>query len=122
MGFSYPSHWIWLSQENRKTLPHYERALKWKKDYGVGSRYIPPFLFFFGSATRPLGFWALSSYRGAQDNTVPACTFQLKQDPIIRRHAGGYEGQIISPRVGIQWRADDLLFDFETCPNYQKLP
>ena len=24
--------------------------------------------------------------------------------------------------VGIQWRADDLLFDFETCPNYQKLP
>ena len=97
MGFSYPSHWIWLSQENRKTLPHYERALKWKKDYGVGSRYIPPFLFFFGSATRPPGFWALSSYRGAQDKKVPACTFQLKQDPIIRRHAGGYEGQIISP-------------------------
>ena len=24
--------------------------------------------------------------------------------------------------VGIQWRADDLLFDFVTCPNYQKLP
>ena len=24
--------------------------------------------------------------------------------------------------VGIQWGADDLLFDFETCPNYQKLP
>ena len=24
--------------------------------------------------------------------------------------------------VGIQWLADDLLFDFETCPNYQKLP
>ena len=23
--------------------------------------------------------------------------------------------------VGIQWRADDLIFDFETCPNYQKL-
>ena len=22
---------------------------------------------------------------------------------------------------GIQWRADDLIFDFETCPNYQKL-
>ena len=25
------------------------------------------------------------------------------------------------PRVGIQWRADDILFDFETYPNYQKL-
>ena len=24
--------------------------------------------------------------------------------------------------VGIQWRADGLLFDFVTCPNYQKLP
>ena len=24
--------------------------------------------------------------------------------------------------VGIQWRADDVLFDFEICPNYQKLP
>ena len=24
--------------------------------------------------------------------------------------------------VGIQWRADVLLFDFETCSNYQKLP
>ena len=24
-------------------------------------------------------------------------------------------------RVGIQWRADDLLFDFGTCPNYKKL-
>ena len=23
--------------------------------------------------------------------------------------------------VGIQWRADDLIFDFETYPNYQKL-
>ena len=25
-------------------------------------------------------------------------------------------------RVGIQWRADDLIFYFETCPNYQKMP
>ena len=24
-------------------------------------------------------------------------------------------------RVGIQWRADNLLFDFQTYPNYQKL-
>ena len=24
--------------------------------------------------------------------------------------------------VGILWRADDLLFDFQTCPKYQKLP
>ena len=23
--------------------------------------------------------------------------------------------------VGIQWRADDLIFDFDTCPNHQKL-
>ena len=28
---------------------------------------------------------------------------------------------IIEFRVGIQWRADDLLFDFETCPKDQKL-
>ena len=28
----------------------------------------------------------------------------------------------VNYRVGIQWRADDFPFDFETCPNYQKLP
>ena len=32
-----------------------------------------------------------------------------------------YSPRLLS-RVGIQWRADDLLFDFETCPNYQKIP
>ena len=26
----------------------------------------------------------------------------------------------VPSRGGIPWRADDLIFDFETCPNYQK--
>ena len=46
----------------------------------------------------------------------------LLDPPHIREDSEEWLTVKVEYRVGIQWRADDLLFDFETCPNYQKVP